>query len=61
MRALRRGAAGDFAIEDQMYAVVNVNSFDNVERARIRPAPASFDGEDVSRGSTVGDATGSPM
>jgi hypothetical protein len=34
-------------IEDQMYAVVNVNSFDNVDRARLRPAPASFDGEDV--------------
>ena len=34
-------------IDEKMYAVVNVNSFDNFERARLRPAPASFEGEDV--------------
>lgn len=34
-------------IDDHVYAVVNVNSFDNVDRARLRLAPASFDGEDV--------------
>jgi hypothetical protein len=35
-------------IEDAIYAVVNVNTFDNVERARIQSQPASFDGEDVA-------------
>ena len=35
-------------IEGTMFAVVNVNSFDNVERSRIKAQPASFDGEDVS-------------
>jgi hypothetical protein len=35
-------------IEGTTYAVVNVNSFDNVERARIQAQPASFEGEDVS-------------
>jgi hypothetical protein len=34
-------------IEGVTYAVVNVNSFDNVDRARLRIEPASFDGEDV--------------
>ena len=34
-------------IEDVTYAVVNVNTFDNVERARIRAQPASFEGEDL--------------
>ncbi len=33
-------------IDGQVYAVVNVNSFDNVDRARLRPTPASFDDED---------------
>lgn len=32
-------------IEGRMYAVVNVNAFDDVERARIRIQPASFEGE----------------
>ena len=35
-------------IEGQLFAVVNVNSFDDVERSRIRAQPASFEGEDVS-------------
>ena len=35
-------------IEGTTYAVVNVNSFDNVERARIHAQPASFEGEDVA-------------
>jgi len=34
-------------IEGATYAVVNVNTFDGVDRARLRPAPASFDGEAV--------------
>jgi hypothetical protein len=32
-------------IEDRLYAVVNVNVFENVDRAKLRLAPASFDGE----------------
>ena len=35
-------------IEGTLFAVVNVNSFDNVDRSRIQVQPASFDGEDVS-------------
>ncbi len=35
-------------IEGRMFAVVNVNAFDNVERARLRIEPASFEGEDVT-------------
>ena len=35
-------------IEDQVYAVVNVNTFDGFDRARLRAAPASFEGEDVA-------------
>jgi len=35
-------------IEGATYAVVNVNSFDNVDRARLREQPASFEGEDVA-------------
>lgn len=35
-------------IADRDYAVINVNSFDGVDAARIRIAPASFDGEGVS-------------
>jgi hypothetical protein len=34
-------------IEGVTYAVVNVNSFDNVDRARLREQPADFDGEDT--------------
>jgi hypothetical protein len=34
-------------IEGGLYAVVNVNSFDNIERARLSVEPASFDGEDL--------------
>ncbi len=33
-------------IEGRTYAVVNVRTFDNVDRARLRETPASFDGED---------------
>ena len=32
-------------IEGKLYAVVNVNTFENVDRASLRFAPASFDGE----------------
>lgn len=35
-------------IDEATYAVVNVNAFDNVDRARIRVQPASFEGEEVS-------------
>lgn len=35
-------------IDGAMFAVVNVNTFDNVERARIRTQPANFEGEEVS-------------
>jgi hypothetical protein len=35
-------------IEGRTYAVVNVNAFDNVDRALLRVAPVSFDGEDGS-------------
>jgi hypothetical protein len=35
-------------IADRDYAVINVNSFDGVDEARIRIAPVSFDGEDIS-------------
>ena len=34
-------------IEGRIYAVVNVNTFENVERARLRAQPASFEGEEV--------------
>jgi hypothetical protein len=34
-------------IEGVTYAVVNVNSFDGVDPARLRVEPASFDGEDL--------------
>jgi hypothetical protein len=33
------------SIEGKLYAVVNVNTFENVDRAALRLAPASFDGE----------------
>lgn len=32
-------------IEGRLYAVVNVNTFENVDREKLRLAPASFDGE----------------
>lgn len=32
-------------IEGRLYAVVNVNTFENLEPARIQRAPASLDGE----------------
>jgi hypothetical protein len=35
-------------IEGRTYAVVNVNTFENVDAARIRRAPARFDDEDVA-------------
>ena len=35
-------------IEGRTYAVVNVNTFENVERARLRAMPASFEGEEVA-------------
>ena len=35
-------------IEGRTYAVVNVNTFENIDPARIRRSPASFDDEDVA-------------
>ena len=35
-------------IEGRLYAVVSVNAFNNVDRALVRPAPISFEGEDTS-------------
>lgn len=32
-------------VEGNIYAVVNVNTFDNIERSRLQSAPISFDGE----------------
>jgi hypothetical protein len=34
-------------IDDRVYAVVNVNTFDGIDPARISISPASFDGEEV--------------
>jgi hypothetical protein len=34
-------------ITDHLYAVVNVNAFENIDRSRLRHAAATFDGEDV--------------
>jgi len=34
-------------IEGATYAVVNVNTFDNLDRARLHAQPASFEGEDM--------------
>ena len=34
-------------IDGATYAVVNVNTFDGVDRSRIRQQPATFDGEDL--------------
>jgi hypothetical protein len=33
-------------IDGELYAVVSVNAFDNVERSRLKLAPSSFGGED---------------
>ena len=33
-------------IEGRTYAVVSVNAFEDFDRARLSPAPISFDGED---------------
>jgi hypothetical protein len=33
-------------IDDRLYAVVNVNTFENVEPSRLQRASATFDGED---------------
>jgi len=35
-------------IDGRVYAVVNVNSFENVDPSMLRRAPASFDGEDAT-------------
>jgi hypothetical protein len=35
-------------IDGRTYAVVSVNAFNNVDRAKIRVAPISFDGEETS-------------
>ena len=35
-------------IEGRLHAVVNVNTFDDVDRARVTVAPASFDGEETA-------------
>ena len=32
-------------VEAQLYAVVSVNAFEGIDAARVRRAPASFDGE----------------
>lgn len=34
-------------IANHLYAVVNVNVFENVGPSRLRRAPASFEGEDI--------------
>jgi hypothetical protein len=34
-------------IADRLYAVVNVNAFENFDRAKLRRQAASFDGEDL--------------
>jgi hypothetical protein len=35
-------------IEGRLYGVVNVNTFDGIERSILRASPASFEGEDES-------------
>ena len=35
-------------IDDHRYAVVNVNTFENVDAAWLRRSPASFEGEDTA-------------
>ena len=34
-------------IEGRLYAVVSVNAFDNVDRSRLKQAPASFESEET--------------
>jgi hypothetical protein len=34
-------------IDGKLYAVVNVNTFDNVDRAMVRKAPVTFEGEEL--------------
>jgi len=34
-------------IADHLYAVVNVNAFENVDPSRLRRGAANFEGEDV--------------
>ena len=34
-------------IDDRLYAVVNVNTFEGIDPAMLRHAPVSFDGEDT--------------
>jgi hypothetical protein len=34
-------------LDEHLYAVVNVNAFDNVAPSLLRPVPVSFEGEDV--------------
>lgn len=34
-------------IDGRLYAVVNVNTFENIDPARLRKAPADFEGEGV--------------
>ncbi len=36
------------SLDGRTYAVVNVNTFDGVDRALLRPQPASFEGEDTA-------------
>lgn len=36
------------AIDGQVYAVVNVNTFDNVDASLLRPSPSTVDGENSS-------------
>ena len=35
-------------IDHRLYAVVNVNALENVDPARLRRAPMSFEGEDIA-------------
>jgi hypothetical protein len=34
-------------IDEQLYAVVNVNTFEGIDPSMLRPAPVSFEGEDT--------------
>jgi hypothetical protein len=34
-------------IDAHLYAVVNVNTFENIEKSRLAPSAANFEGEDV--------------
>jgi hypothetical protein len=36
-----------FLIEGTRYAVVNVNTFDNVDRSELAEAPSNFEGESI--------------